>query len=143
MRTARPAGATLPMDSAAGNAGRECRTGREEGVERGDVGIDAPMSSARAGLLDLDGTLVDANYRHAFAWYRAFRRFEKAGTRDAVMLGGSRWDIEAAAGAGLATICVITGGWSKQELRDHGAVGVYGSLPELRERLDERPLAQG
>jgi len=65
---------------------------------------------------------------------------EKAGTQDAVMVGDSRWDIEAAANAGLATICVITGGWSKQELVDHGAAAVYESLVELRERLDETPL---
>jgi HAD superfamily hydrolase (TIGR01549 family) len=26
-------------------------------------------------LLDVDGTLVDTNYHHALAWYRAFRRF--------------------------------------------------------------------
>ena len=31
---------------------------------------------ARAALLDLDGTLVDANYQHALAWFRAFQRFE-------------------------------------------------------------------
>lgn len=29
---------------------------------------------ARAALLDVDGTLIDANYQHAVAWYRAFRR---------------------------------------------------------------------
>ena len=28
---------------------------------------------AEAALLDLDGTLVDTNYQHALAWYRAFR----------------------------------------------------------------------
>jgi HAD superfamily hydrolase (TIGR01549 family) len=65
---------------------------------------------------------------------------ERAGTRDAVMVGDSRWDIEAAANAGLETVCVITGGWSEQELRDHGAVAVFDSLVELRERLDETPL---
>jgi HAD superfamily hydrolase (TIGR01549 family) len=26
-------------------------------------------------ILDVDGTLVDTNYQHALAWYRAFRRF--------------------------------------------------------------------
>jgi len=26
-------------------------------------------------VLDIDGTLVDTNYHHALAWYRAFRRF--------------------------------------------------------------------
>jgi HAD superfamily hydrolase (TIGR01549 family) len=212
-----------------------------------------------AALLDLDGTLIDANYQHALAWYRAFRRFEivlpvwrlhrhigmggdqfvaavagddvearhgddlrdahseefepmrdeceplegasellrelkrrgltvvlasssneddlaffvdklsaadcidgwtskddvdrtkphpepiqaaleKAGTDSAVMVGDSRWDIEAAAKAKLETVCVITGGWSKQELRDHGAAAVFESLPDLVEHLDETPL---
>ena len=65
---------------------------------------------------------------------------EKAGTADAVMVGDSRWDVEAAARAGLETVCVITGGWSKQELRDHGAAAVFESLVELRERLDDTPL---
>ncbi len=27
-------------------------------------------------LLDVDGTLVDSNYQHALAWYRAFRRVD-------------------------------------------------------------------
>jgi HAD superfamily hydrolase (TIGR01549 family) len=31
------------------------------------------MSEARIAVLDVDGTLVDANYQHALAWYRAFR----------------------------------------------------------------------
>jgi HAD superfamily hydrolase (TIGR01509 family) len=29
---------------------------------------------SRAALLDVDGTLIDANYQHALTWYRAFRR---------------------------------------------------------------------
>jgi HAD superfamily hydrolase (TIGR01549 family) len=29
-----------------------------------------------AAILDVDGTLVDTNYQHAIAWYRAFRRHE-------------------------------------------------------------------
>ena len=29
--------------------------------------------SAPAAILDIDGTLVDTNYQHALAWYRAFR----------------------------------------------------------------------
>ncbi len=30
---------------------------------------------AGAVLLDVDGTLIDSNYQHALAWYRAFRRY--------------------------------------------------------------------
>ncbi|MDQ4025825.1 MAG: HAD family hydrolase [Actinomycetota bacterium] len=29
-----------------------------------------------AAILDVDGTLVDTNYHHAVAWYRAFRSFD-------------------------------------------------------------------
>jgi HAD superfamily hydrolase (TIGR01509 family) len=211
---------------------------------------------ARAALLDVDGTLVDSNYQHALAWYRAFRRsgivlplwrihrhvgmggdqlvpalagkevdesrgdeirelrgeayaelideveplegsreliadlkergltvllassapqdeldrylelldareladgwttdddveatkpepdlvraaLEKAGTDDAVMVGDTPWDIEAARRAGVDTVCVITGGFSEQELRDAGAAGVYESVEDLRRHLDD------
>jgi HAD superfamily hydrolase (TIGR01509 family) len=64
----------------------------------------------------------------------------KAGTENAVMVGDTRWDIEAAAKAGLETICVLTGGWSAQELGDAGAAAVFESVDELRERLAETPL---
>jgi HAD superfamily hydrolase (TIGR01549 family) len=64
----------------------------------------------------------------------------KAGTENAVMVGDTRWDIEAAAKAGVETVCVLTGGWSAQELRDAGAIAVFESVAELRERLDETPF---
>ena len=81
---------------------------------------------------DVERTKPDPDVIHA--------ALDKAGTRDAVMVGDSRWDIEAAANAGLETVCVITGGWSEQELRDHGAVAVFDSLVALREGLDSTPL---
>ena len=30
-----------------------------------------------AAILDIDGTLVDTNYQHALAWYRAFRQHDE------------------------------------------------------------------
>ena len=210
----------------------------------------------RAALLDVDGTLIDANYQHALAWYRAFKRhgivvplwrihrhvgmggdqlipalvgdgvdedaisdarkeeyrklidevsplagargliedlkqrgvtvvlassspqdeidhylelldaraladgwttdddvestkpepdlvhaaLDKAGTDEAVMVGDTPWDIEAARKAGLETVTVITGGFSEQELRDAGAAAVFESLDEVRRHLDEPPF---
>ncbi len=210
---------------------------------------------ARAALLDVDGTLVDSNYQHALAWYRAFRRsgivlplwrihrhvgmggdqlvpalagdevdetrgdeirelrgeayaelideveplegsreliadlkergltvvlassspqdeldryldlldareladcwttdddveatkpepdlvraaLDKAGTDDGLMVGDTPWDIEAARKAGLGTVCVITGGFSEQELSDAGAAAVFESVEKLRRNLD-------
>ena len=64
----------------------------------------------------------------------------KAGTRDAVMLGDTPWDVEAARKAGVGTVCVMTGGFSADELHEAGAVAVYESIEELRGRLDETPL---
>ncbi|MDP9428961.1 MAG: HAD hydrolase-like protein, partial [Actinomycetota bacterium] len=31
------------------------------------------MTHPRIAVVDVDGTLVDTNYHHALAWYRAFR----------------------------------------------------------------------
>jgi HAD superfamily hydrolase (TIGR01509 family) len=59
---------------------------------------------------------------------------------EAVMIGDTPWDVEAARRAGIETLTVITGGFSRQELLDAGAVAVFESLVELRERLDETPL---
>ena len=40
----------------------------------------------------------------------------------------------------MKTIAVLTGGFSEAELLDAGAVDVFESLVELRERLDATPL---
>ena len=66
---------------------------------------------------------------------------EKAGGGEAVMVGDSTWDCEAAKRAGLETIAVLTGGFSEAELREAGAVVVHSSIEDLRESLDETPLA--
>jgi HAD superfamily hydrolase (TIGR01549 family) len=66
---------------------------------------------------------------------------EKAGGDEAVMIGDTPWDIEAASGAGVPTIAVITGGFSRAELEEAGAVAVFESVAELRTRLEETPLA--
>jgi HAD superfamily hydrolase (TIGR01549 family) len=66
---------------------------------------------------------------------------EKAGGGEAVMVGDSTWDCEAAKRVGVDTIAVLTGGFSESELRDAGALVVYSSIKDLRESLDDTPLA--
>jgi HAD superfamily hydrolase (TIGR01549 family) len=66
---------------------------------------------------------------------------EKAGGGDAVMVGDTPWDCKAAEGAGVPTIAVLTGGFAESELREAGAVAVFESIDELRERLDSTALA--
>jgi HAD superfamily hydrolase (TIGR01549 family) len=59
-----------------------------------------------------------------------------------VMLGDSTWDCVAAARLEIPSLAVLTGGFSPEELREAGAVGVYESLVELREHLDDTPLGR-
>ena len=65
---------------------------------------------------------------------------EKAGTDDAVMVGDTPWDIEAARRAGIETIAVMTGGFSKAELEEAGAAQVFTSIEELRQRVADTAL---
>ena len=65
---------------------------------------------------------------------------EKADAGDAVMVGDSVFDAEAAKRAGIETVGVLTGGFSEEELLDAGATVVFESIEELRKRLDDTPF---
>ena len=65
---------------------------------------------------------------------------DKAEGSDAVMVGDSTWDIEAAERAGIPTMAVLTGGFSAAELTEAGAVAVFESLPELLGEIGSTPL---
>jgi len=65
---------------------------------------------------------------------------DKLGTKDAVMVGDTPWDVEAAKKAGIETVCVLTGGFSRSELEEAGAVAVFESIVELRQRIADTPL---
>ncbi|MCX6501078.1 MAG: HAD family hydrolase [Microbacterium sp.] len=63
----------------------------------------------------------------------------KAGVEagEALMVGDTRWDVEAARRAGVDTVAVLTGGRGEHELRDAGAVAVYADIADLLEHLEE------
>jgi HAD superfamily hydrolase (TIGR01549 family) len=82
---------------------------------------------------DVEATKPEPDLVHA--------AIDKAGGGEAVMVGDSTWDCEAAGRAGIKTVAVLTGGFSEAELKDAGAVAVYRSIDELRQSLDETPLA--
>jgi len=68
---------------------------------------------------------------------------DKAGldASDAVFVGDTVWDVEAAGRAGLPCVCVLTGGVSERELRDAGAIAVYRDVRQLLDHFDDSPLA--
>jgi HAD superfamily hydrolase (TIGR01549 family) len=65
---------------------------------------------------------------------------EQAGGSDAVMVGDTPWDVEAAEQVQVGTLTVLTGGFSEQELRDAGALDVFESVAQLCESLNRTPL---
>jgi HAD superfamily hydrolase (TIGR01509 family) len=61
---------------------------------------------------------------------------ERAGASpdETVAVGDAIWDIESASAAGIRTVAVLTGGaFSRQELEEAGAVGVYENCAALLE----------
>jgi HAD superfamily hydrolase (TIGR01509 family) len=84
---------------------------------------------------DVESTKPEPDLVHA--------ALQKAGAEadDAVMVGDTPYDVEAAERAGVPTIAVLTGGFSEAELREAGAVQVFESVAELLARLGETKLA--
>jgi HAD superfamily hydrolase (TIGR01509 family) len=59
-----------------------------------------------------------------------------------IVVGDTRWDLEAAASAGLECVAVLTGGSTRHDLEEAGAVAVYEDVADLLGRLDQSPLAR-
>jgi HAD superfamily hydrolase (TIGR01509 family) len=57
-------------------------------------------------------------------------------------LGDTPYDAEAAGLAGIRTIGVTTGGWSRTELMDAGCIEVYESVAELFQRFESSALVR-
>jgi len=58
----------------------------------------------------------------------------------AVMVGDSPFDVEAAKRAEVPTLALLTGGFSREELLQSGALAVFESIAELRDALKDGPL---
>jgi HAD superfamily hydrolase (TIGR01509 family) len=56
----------------------------------------------------------------------------------ALMIGDTPYDIQAAAKLGVATLAVRSGGWSTHDLS--GALAVFEDVADLLARLEETPL---
>ncbi len=61
--------------------------------------------------------------------------------RQALVVGDSIWDVEAARAAGVGCITVETGGFSQHELSEAGSLQVYRDVAELLAQLRTSPIA--
>jgi HAD superfamily hydrolase (TIGR01509 family) len=83
---------------------------------------------------------VEATKPHPDLVHAALERAGDGDAAAAVMVGDTPWDVRAADAAGVRTIAVLTGGFSKAELTESGAIAVFESVAELCSALDETPL---
>ena len=65
------------------------------------------------------------------------------GADRAIAVGDTRWDMEAAANAGIPVVGVLSGGVPRQDLDAAGAVAVYEDVAELLASLDDRDSPLG
>jgi len=94
-------------------------------------------------LVDEETSASDADKSkpHPDIFSAALRRLKLPATK-CMALGDTPYDAEAAGLAGLRTIGVTTGGWSREELMAAGCVEVYESVEELLERFEESGLVR-
>ena len=62
---------------------------------------------------------------------------------EALALGDTPYDAEAAGKAGVWTVGVMTGGWSEKDLMDAGCVEVWKDVGELLDHFDESAFLRG
>jgi HAD superfamily hydrolase (TIGR01509 family) len=121
---------------------------------KGDGRAVVLASSAKADEVDHYLDLLDAR-ELADAWTTSadveqtkphpdlvLAALERADTKDAVMVGDSVWDCEAATRAGIETVAVLTGGFSEDELTQAGAAVVFDSVVALRKGRAQTPLGE-
>lgn len=61
--------------------------------------------------------------------------------KDAIVVGDTPYDAEAASKAGMHTIGLLSGGWSADELRQAGCIATYKDPADLLAHYDSSPLA--
>lgn len=64
------------------------------------------------------------------------------GPDDALALGDTPWDVEAAGKAGVKTVALTCGGWTEEDLRDAGAIAVYRDPADLLRQFDGSPFTR-
>lgn len=94
-----------------------------------------PFVQARTSSDDADNSKPDPDIVEA-----ALRR-AGAKPEEALMLGDTPYDVEAAARAGVRAIALRSGGWSDMALQ--GALAIYDDVADLLGHYDQSVLAQG
>ena len=98
-----------------------------------------------ADLVDDETTSADAERSKPFPdiFDAAFAKLGLTERSEAMVIGDTPYDVEAARAAGLACIGVLCGGFTEQALRQAGCVAVYRDPQHLLDEYENSPLATG
>ena len=78
---------------------------------------------------------------HPDIFQAALQRLGNPAAEQVIAVGDTPYDAQATAAISIACVGVLSGGWSKEALRDAGCVAVYAGPADLLARFDESPLA--
>ncbi len=73
----------------------------------------------------------------------ALDRLGKPDPKRVLVVGDTPYDVTAAKKAGMRTVAVLCGGFSRESLEEAGALAIFQSPSELLLRYDETPFAPG
>jgi HAD superfamily hydrolase (TIGR01509 family) len=94
-------------------------------------------------LLEADATADDAERSkpHPDIFQAALAGLKGVAPGEAVVVGDTPYDVQAAAKAGMRTVALLSGGFTEEALREAGAVEVYRDVSNLLDNYEESPLA--
>jgi HAD superfamily hydrolase (TIGR01549 family) len=95
------------------------------------------------GLVDCQTTADDVAHSKpkADVFIAALRMLGHLSPEQAIAIGDTPYDIEAAKKIDLATIALLCGGFPEEELRDGGAIAIFRDPADLLDHYYQSPLA--
>jgi HAD superfamily hydrolase (TIGR01549 family) len=96
-----------------------------------------------ADLIDSDTSSDDAERSKPFPdiFQAALAKLQGLSCDEAVVVGDTPYDAEAARRAQIKSVGVLSGGFTAQALRDAGCIAIYHGPEDLLHRYDNSPLA--
>jgi HAD superfamily hydrolase (TIGR01549 family) len=78
---------------------------------------------------------------HPDIFAAAMERLGNPSATEVLAVGDTPYDAQATAQISIACLGVLSGGWSRQDLRRAGCIGVFAGPADLLARFDDSPLA--